>query len=93
MRQQLIQIDGDSLFVELPHPRPHHLLGSQLLRVAHDLGRPSQNLLHPAHALVLSGLAGVQPQVGKALGQTIARTCVQQELDALPILDFRAMAP
>jgi magnesium-transporting ATPase (P-type) len=39
--------------------------------------------LHPARALVFSGVARIQPQVGETLGQAIARGDVQQELDAL----------
>src|SRR5829696_6405014 len=53
--------------------------------------RSIQNLAHPAHTLVFSGVSGVQPQVAETLGQTIARVCVQQELDALPVLDLRAV--
>ena len=60
---ELLRVNGDSLFVELPHPREHHLLRSQLLGVAHDLCRPSQHLLHPSGAPLLSGVAGIQPQV------------------------------
>src|SRR5919112_6281047 len=63
------------------------------LRVAHDLGGPSQHLVHPACTLLFSCVSGVQPQVRKTLGQAIARVRVQQELDALPILDFRAINP
>ena len=61
--------------------------------MAHDLCGPSQNPLHPARTLVFSGVTGVQPQVAEALGQTVTRGDIQQELDALPILDFRTMNP
>ena len=46
-----------------------------------------------SRALVFSGVAGVQPQVREAPWKTIAHGDVQQELDALPILDLCAMNP
>ena len=41
--------------------------------MSHDLRGPSQLLVHPARALVSSRVSGVQPRVGKTLGQTVAR--------------------
>jgi site-specific DNA recombinase len=63
LRHKLLQIDGDSLFVALPYPCLHHLLGSQLRRVPYDLSRPSQNLLHPICTFAFPCVSGVQPQV------------------------------
>jgi hypothetical protein len=47
--------------------------------------------VHPVRALVLSGVARVQPQLGETLGQTIAHGDIQQELDALLVLDLCAV--
>jgi hypothetical protein len=58
--------------------------------VTHDLGRPSQYAFHPAGALVLSGVARVQPYVGEALREADPRG-FEQELDAFPVLDLCAV--
>jgi hypothetical protein len=41
----------------------------------------------------LTGIARVQPHVREALGQTTERGGIQQELDALPVLDLGAVDP
>src|SRR3712207_3669825 len=63
---QLLPIDLNSLFGQLPYPFLHHLLRNRLRWIAHDLSRPSQRPFHPAGALVLAGVARVQPQVREA---------------------------
>ena len=62
--------------------------------MSHDLGRPTQHPFHPTSTLVLlAGVARVQPQVAEALGQTLTRGDIHQELGAFPILDSRTMNP
>src|SRR5215213_2497619 len=63
---QLLPIDLHSLFGQLSHPSLHHLLRNQFRRMAHYLGTPSQNLLHPIRAFVFSGVSCVQPHLREA---------------------------
>jgi hypothetical protein len=59
--------------------------------MAHDLCGPPQFLLYPVCSLALSGVARVQPQVRKR--QVTIPRGFQQDLDALPVLDLRAVDP
>jgi hypothetical protein len=45
---ELLRVDGNPFFVELPHPSNHHLLRSRLLGVPDDLGAPSQESSAPS---------------------------------------------
>src|SRR5918994_1497189 len=90
---ELLRVDGDPLFVELPHPSNHHLLRSRLLGVPNDLGAPSQRPLHPAYAPVLSSrVSSVKPQMGEALEEAGPRG-FEQQFYAVAIGDVRPVDP
>src|SRR3712207_5009736 len=57
--------------------------------MAHDLSCPTQYLLHPVRTPAFSGVASVHPQVAEA--RKVLRCEIQQNLDALPILDLCAV--
>src|ERR687898_1592028 len=60
---QFLPIRLHALFGPLPGPRHKHLFGSGLSRTLDDIYAPSQGLLNPVCALVLSSVARVQPQM------------------------------
>ena len=63
--------------------------GSGLFRTLHQIHAPSQGLFYPVRALVLSAVAGVQPQMAQA-GKLLLRP-PQQRLDPLVIHDLGAV--
>jgi hypothetical protein len=72
-----------ALFGPLSGPRLQNLFGSSLALTLDDIYAPAQSLLDPVLALVLSTLAGVQPQVTEARKLPVRPP--QERLDPLVI--------
>jgi hypothetical protein len=82
-RQQFLPVELEALFVPLLGPHYKHLFGGGLSRTLNKLHTPPQGLLDPVLALVLSTVAGVEPQVRKAWKLYICPP--KQHLDPVPI--------
>src|ERR671920_2438421 len=78
---ELLPIQRHALFSPFPRPHPKHLFGGGLARTLHEIHTPSQSLLHPVLALVLSTVACVHPQMTQARESLLGS--MQQRLDSL----------
>src|SRR5215212_519431 len=83
---EFLPIYGHALLGPFLRPRHQHCFWGWLFRTLHEIHAPSQGLLYPVCALVLSTVARVQPQVREA-GKLLVRPS-QQRLDPLLVHDL-----